>query len=81
VVPEQPDIVVESHSITRVVVDEQTEEQRSSRGWPWIGVAAIAVAAAFAASWYRSSRKAPKLTEKDTVVIADVAVTANNGGE
>ncbi len=81
-VPEHHDIVVESHSITRVVVDEQTDEQTdektSSRWWPWVGVTAIALAAVFAVAWYRSSPKAPKLTEKDTVVIADFANTTGD---
>ena len=81
-VPEHQDIVVESHSITRVVVDEQTDEQTdektSSRWWPWVGVTAIALAAVFAVAWYRSSHKAPKLTEKDTVVIADFANTTGD---
>jgi DNA-binding winged helix-turn-helix (wHTH) protein/Flp pilus assembly protein TadD len=77
-VPEQPDIVVESHSITRVVVDEHTDDKTSSRWWPWVGVTAIALAAVFAVAWYRSSHKAPKLTEKDTVVIADFANTTGD---
>jgi DNA-binding winged helix-turn-helix (wHTH) protein/Tfp pilus assembly protein PilF len=81
-VPERLDIVVESHSITRVVVDEQTDDQTdektSSRWWPWVGVTAIALAAVFAVAWYRSSHKAPKLTEKDTVVIADFANTTGD---
>src|ERR1700733_12754630 len=70
-VPEQQDFVVESHSITRVVVDKQTDEKASS-GWrPWVGVAAIVLAAVFAAAWYGSSHKTPKLTDKDTIVIAE----------
>src|SRR6202789_2253143 len=96
-VPGRPDVVVESHSITRVVVDELadeltddelpddelTDEQSSSNWWRWAGVAAIILAAVFAAVWYRSSDKAPrfsesKLTEKDTVVIADFANTTGD---
>ncbi|MGO9539737.1 MAG: winged helix-turn-helix domain-containing protein [Terriglobales bacterium] len=73
IVPDQPDVVVESHSITRVVVDEHTDDKTSSRWWPWVGVSAIVLAAVFAAAWYLSSHQAPKLTEKDTVVIADFA--------
>jgi eukaryotic-like serine/threonine-protein kinase len=72
-VPDRLDIVVESHSITRVVVNEQTDEKTASRWWPWVGVSAIVIAVVFAAAWYRSSHKAPRLTEKDTVVIADFA--------
>ena len=48
-VPERPDIVVESHPITRVVVDEQTDDKTSGRWWPWVGVTAIVLAAVFAA--------------------------------
>jgi DNA-binding winged helix-turn-helix (wHTH) protein len=81
-VPEEADIVVESHSITRVVVDEQTEDQtdeRSSSRWsPWVEVAALALAVVFAAAWFRSSHKAPRLAEKDTVVIADFANTTGD---
>jgi DNA-binding winged helix-turn-helix (wHTH) protein/tetratricopeptide (TPR) repeat protein len=77
-VPERPDIVVESHSITRVVVDEQSDDKTSSRWWPWVGVTAIALAAVFAVAWYESSHRAPKLTEKDTVVIADFANTTGD---
>jgi eukaryotic-like serine/threonine-protein kinase len=61
------------HSITRVVVDEETNEKSLNRWWPWISVTAILMAAAFAVVWYRSSHKAPRLTEKDTIVIADFA--------
>src|ERR1700733_6473432 len=91
-VPERPDVVVESHSITRVVVDELTDEltddeltdeQSSNKWWRWAGVTAIVLAAVIGAVWYRSSDKAPKLTElklteKDTVVIADFANTTGD---
>ena len=81
-VPERSDIVVASHSITRVVVDEQTDdptdERTSSKWWPWVGVTAIVLAGVFAAAWYQSSHKTPKLTEKDTVVIADFANTTGD---
>jgi DNA-binding winged helix-turn-helix (wHTH) protein len=87
-VPEAADIVVESHSITHVVVDEQTDDEQtdddqtykrsSSRWWPWVGVTAIALGVIFAAAGYRSSHKAPRLAEKDTVVIAEFANTTGD---
>ena len=42
------------------------------------GFTAIALAAVAAAAWYRSSQQAPKLTGKDTIVIADFANTTGD---
>jgi eukaryotic-like serine/threonine-protein kinase len=72
-VSEQEDIVVESHSVTQVVVDEQSspDQLRPAYAWAWVGLAAVAVVALLGGAWYWRFHRAPKLTEKDTLVVAD----------
>jgi DNA-binding winged helix-turn-helix (wHTH) protein/tetratricopeptide (TPR) repeat protein len=72
-VSEPEEIVVESQSVTRVVIEEQSlaERARPAYAWVWIGVAAVAVVALLGGGWYWRSHRAPKLTEKDTIVVAD----------
>jgi eukaryotic-like serine/threonine-protein kinase len=77
-VPEHEDIVVESHSVTRVVIDaesslDQTRPTviRPTRKLRWAGLAAFTIAAILGGAWYWRLRRAPKLTEKDTIVVAD----------
>ncbi len=74
-IPEQADIVVQSHSITRVAIDE---ESSPSKLWRWAVVAAVAVAGLVGGTWYWRSHPAPKLTDKDTVVLADFANTTGD---
>jgi DNA-binding winged helix-turn-helix (wHTH) protein/tetratricopeptide (TPR) repeat protein len=76
-VPQQEgDLVLQSHSITRVVIDEQT----LSRNWlPWlVGSAVIAAILILGGSWYRKSHPAAKLADRDTIVLADFANTTGD---
>jgi eukaryotic-like serine/threonine-protein kinase len=74
-IPEREDIVVQSRSITHIAIDE---ESSPSKLWRWAGAAAVAVAALLGGSWYWRSHPAPKLTDKDTVVLADFANTTGD---
>ncbi|HLX84482.1 MAG TPA: winged helix-turn-helix domain-containing protein [Terriglobales bacterium] len=73
-VPEHQDqeIVVESRSITRVVIDDPGTPDRT---WLWVGLTAVVVAAMVGGGFYwkssRQPRLAPMLSEKDSIVIAD----------
>jgi eukaryotic-like serine/threonine-protein kinase len=50
-----------------------------SRRWPWIaGVAALILIAATAAAYFLLNRRAPKLTAKDAIVLADFANTTGD---
>ncbi|MGA7080766.1 MAG: winged helix-turn-helix domain-containing protein [Terriglobales bacterium] len=73
-VPASEEIVVQSQSVTRVVIDEQSSP---SKLWRWAGVAVVAVTALLGVTLllrsYWQFHNAPKLTEKDTIVIADFA--------
>jgi eukaryotic-like serine/threonine-protein kinase len=83
VVSEQEEIVVQSHSVTRVVIDKQSSpdqvlltnvrptQVRPTQAWRWVGLAAVAVAALLGGTWFWRSHRAPKLTDKDTIVLAD----------
>jgi eukaryotic-like serine/threonine-protein kinase len=73
-VPQQDDLVLQSHSITRVVIDEQTSPPN---WWPWLGVAAV-VLFILGGAWYWKSHPVPRLAEKDTIVIADFANTTGD---
>ncbi|MGA2373623.1 MAG: winged helix-turn-helix domain-containing protein [Candidatus Korobacteraceae bacterium] len=72
-VPEQEEIVVQSHSVSRVVIDADgfPKQVRPTKPWRWVGLAAVAAAALLAGAWSWRSHRAPKLTEKDTIVVAD----------
>ena len=75
VVPEPEEIVVQGRSITHLVINE---ESSPSKLWRWTGVAAVAVAALLGGTWYWRSHHAAKLTDKDTVVLADFANTTGD---
>ena len=82
-VPEHEEIVVESHSVTRVVIDGESsldpirpsmirpEMIRPTHKLRWIGLAAVILTAILGGAWYWRSHRLPKLTEKDTIVVAD----------
>jgi eukaryotic-like serine/threonine-protein kinase len=86
-VPEHEDIVVESRSVTRVVIDAETSLDqippsmvgpiktspsiRPTHKLRWAGLAAVALAAILGGAWYWRTHRPPKLTEKDTIVVAD----------
>jgi DNA-binding winged helix-turn-helix (wHTH) protein/tetratricopeptide (TPR) repeat protein len=74
-VPQRDDIVVQSHSITRVMIDEQDSPDRV---WQWGAVAAVLAVALLAGTWYWRSHRLPKLTAKDSIVIADFANTTGD---
>jgi eukaryotic-like serine/threonine-protein kinase len=70
----QDDLVLQSHSITRVVIDEQM----SSRNWRlWLAVAAVAIVI-LGGAWYWNSHPVPRLAERGTIVIADFANTTGD---
>lgn len=77
-VPEE-DLVVQSHSISRVVIDEQSSPHKA---WRWIRVATVAVAAVAAASvaggyaWKHFHRVPPS----PMVVIADFENATGDSG-
>ncbi|MGA9354386.1 MAG: winged helix-turn-helix domain-containing protein [Terriglobales bacterium] len=72
-VPQQQqgdELILQSRSITRVVIDEQT----SRPWWTWLlGSAVIGAILILGGGWYRKSHPAPKLADKDTIVLADFA--------
>lgn len=84
-VRDQEDVVVQNHSITRVVIDaESSPDQirsaqprvrpvRTAQALRWVGLGVVAVAALLGGTWYWRSRRAMKLTEKDTIVLTDFA--------
>ena len=59
-------IVAASHSNVEVQVEE-------TRPWPWIAAAVVLFVAVAAGAWKLLVHRAPVLTEKDTVVLADFA--------
>jgi eukaryotic-like serine/threonine-protein kinase len=60
-------IVVASRSLARIVIEE--ERKRDLRVWASVAVALVAILFALGVYW-RSLRR-PKLTERDTIVLAD----------
>jgi eukaryotic-like serine/threonine-protein kinase len=73
VVPDREEIVVQSRSVTKVVIENESspDPNRPTQPWRWVGLAAVAVAALLGGNWYWRSHRAPKLTERDTIVVAD----------
>jgi len=70
-VPDEDDIVVQSRSITRVLIDEQSEEKSSPHtAWRWVGLVG-ALIAVLGGTWYWWFHRGPKLTGKDTIVLAE----------
>jgi DNA-binding winged helix-turn-helix (wHTH) protein len=59
-------IVAASHSKVQVQVHE-------TKPWPWISIAVIVVVAVAAGTFQLAFHRAPALTERDTVVLADFA--------
>ena len=71
-VPDEDDIVMQSRSITRVLIDEQSEEKSSPHTtWRWAGLVGAVIVAVLGGTWYWWSPRGPKLTGKDTIVLAD----------
>ena len=73
VVPDHEEIVVQSRSVTRIAIETQSspDQVRPTPAWPWVGMAALAVAALLGGAWFWRSHPGPKLTDKDTIVLAD----------
>jgi DNA-binding winged helix-turn-helix (wHTH) protein len=61
-VPQQDDIVLQSRSITRVMIDDQDSPDRVRQ---WIAVAVVLAVALPAGTWYWRSHQPPKLTAND----------------
>src|SRR5271156_1794837 len=76
-VPQPDDIMLQSRSITHVVIEE---ENSPDKAWRLVGVAVavVVVAALLGGTWYWRSHKVSKLTEKDSIVIADFANTTGD---
>jgi len=74
VISEEESLVVKTHSRSRVVIEEKKSPHRS---WYPVGVLAI-VAALVGGVLYWRSHRAPKLTERDSIVIADFANTTGD---
>lgn len=84
-VPQNNDVVVRSHSVTRVVIDaESSPDQirsaqlrpsqiRTSQVLGWTGLVLVVVAALLGSAWFWRSRRSLRLTEKDTIVLTDFA--------
>src|SRR5271163_4680276 len=74
-VPQQEDLVVQSHSITHVVIDEQSSPDNKT--WRWVAIAGVAIVALLAAGLYWRSlpatHRAAKLNEQGSIVVADFA--------
>jgi DNA-binding winged helix-turn-helix (wHTH) protein/tetratricopeptide (TPR) repeat protein len=64
---QEEQIVVASRSLAKVTIDR--EKTRSPR--LWMAVAAVVVAILVSAGLYWRAQRKPKLTEKDTIVLAD----------
>lgn len=74
VISEEESLVVKTHSRSRVVIEEKKSPHRV---WRPVGVLAIAAALVGGMLYWRSHR-APKLTERDSIVIADFANTTGD---
>jgi eukaryotic-like serine/threonine-protein kinase len=73
-VSEEEEIVVESHSRSRVLIDEESLTDKATNRLRWkVVVPAIAAILALAAVTYRYWPRTPKLTDKSTIVLADFA--------
>ena len=71
---EEESLVVASHSRSHVVIDEKISSHRTL---PYVGVVLIALCLGGGA-WYWRSHRTLKLTDKDTVVLADFANTTGD---
>src|SRR5271163_2452563 len=73
-VPQQEDLVVQSHSITHVVIDEQSSPDKT---WRRAGVVAVVITALVAIGWYwrslPSAHRGAKLKDQGSIVVADFA--------
>jgi DNA-binding winged helix-turn-helix (wHTH) protein/tetratricopeptide (TPR) repeat protein len=65
IVGEEESIVVEAHSRSRVVIEEKSSYRAR------IAVASVVIAVLVGGGLYWRSRQVPRLTEKDTIVLAD----------
>jgi len=74
-VPHADEILMSSHSVTRVVVNRRTSPNRA---WGLAAAAVLLLAVVIGGVWSWSSHRAPKLTEKDTIVVADFANTTGD---
>ena len=75
---EQEEIVLQNRSITRVVINENDKESSPAAVWRWVGIGALVIAAVVGGTYYWRSSKVPKITEKDTLVVADFANTTGD---
>ena len=62
-----------------LLVAASPQPQRSTKSRAvWVAAAAVAVVALLGASWYLFGRRSPRLTEKDTIVLADFTNTTGD---
>jgi DNA-binding winged helix-turn-helix (wHTH) protein/tetratricopeptide (TPR) repeat protein len=73
---EEEEIVVETHSRSRVVIEEEGKTNRTNLRFVPLAAAVLILAIGAAGLWF--FRRAPKLTAKDTVVLADFANTTGD---
>ena len=74
VLSEEESLVVETHARSRVVIEEKKSSQRV---WLPVGATVIALMLVSGVLYWRSHRT-PKLTERDSIVIADFANTTGD---
>ena len=67
-VPDQDDLVLQARSITHVVIDEESSPVKA---WRWAGVSILVAAALLGGTWFGRSHGKPKLSDRDTLVMAD----------
>ena len=66
------------HSTTEITTEPEPPEQRFNVPWKKIAPALVALIALIAGGLYWHSRQSAKLTEKDTIVLADFANTTGD---
>ena len=64
---DEEQIVMASRSLATVVIEQEGKKDLRL----WLAVAVALVAIAFAAGWYWRTQRRPRLTEKDTIVLAE----------